>query len=255
MYSSQDNNLFNQANPPFLSGRRLKWYRRWWGKALLIFLTLFLVVLVAWGFYVGRLTYLIRTGQIDSNQLLNRPSSSNNIRAETLPTQATADDPGVGPFDAKVVIVEFSDFQCPYCGQAFPVVQELIKNYGDQIRFVFRDFPLTDVHPRALPAALAAECAHEQGKFWPMHDKIFANQQNLEEADLKTYAIQVGLNSIQFGDCLQSQRYLGEVQEDLTAGIQAGVVATPTFFINGFKVEGAVPLSAFQQIIVAELNQ
>ena len=245
----------NQPPANFQPRYRLKWYRRWWGKLLLSFFVIFLVVMVAWGFYVGHLVYLIRTGQLDSEQLFGNSTNSVLVQENQLPTLATADDPSFGPADAKIVIVEFSDFECPACGEVYPVVAELLKNYGDQIRFVFRDFPLTDLHPNAVKAAVAAQCANDQGKFWPMYDKLFTNQENLTETDLKTYAIQIGLNSLQFGNCLDSDRFLSEVEADLAEGIAAGVNATPTFFINGFKVEGVVPLSVFQKIIVAELNK
>ena len=112
-----------------------------------------------------------------------------------------------------------------------------------------------DVHPRALPAALAAQCANEQGQFWLMHDKIFENQENITDADLKRYAVQIGLNSLQFGNCFAAAKYLGEVQQDFNQGLKLGVKSTPTFFINGIGIPGAVPLATLEQIVVAELNR
>ena len=153
------------------------------------------------------------------------------------------------------MVVEFSDFECPFCQQAFPVVKQLLQDYGDQILYVYKDFPLTDVHPRALPAALAAQCANEQGQFWLMHDKIFENQENITDADLKRYAVQIGLNSLQFGNCFAAAKYLGEVQQDFNQGLKLGVKSTPTFFINGIGIPGAVPLATLEQIVVAELNR
>src|SRR3989344_1088154 len=233
---------------------RKRWYHRWWGKLLLLALALGLVVAAAFGIYVLRVSSLIRSGQLDPQSFLNQPASGSQPAADRS-SLATDDDPSVGPAGAAVVIVEFSDFQCPYCSQDYPVVKQLIRDYGDRVRFIYRDFPLVDTPPRALPAALAANCAFEQGKFWEMHDKIFENQAALEEADLKRYAIQIGLNSVAFGGCLSSGKYVKEIEDDYNAGIEAGVEATPTFFVNGTLVRGAVPYEALQQLIVAELNR
>lgn len=227
------------------------WYKKWWGLALIVFLTLFSVVSLALAIYVGRVVVLLRTGAITPEELLGREPVGPLDRVKTM---ATSDDPSFGPSNAQVVIVEFSDFQCPFCAQAYPVIKELLKDYGDRIHFVYRDFPVPSLHPQALLGALAGECAHEQGKFWPMHDKIFENQQDLNENNLKTWAIQLGLDGVQFSSCLDSQKYLPEVQEDLNDGVDAGVRATPTFFINGQKIEGALPLSVFEQIILTILN-
>lgn len=251
MYS-QDINPDADEEPMFERSRPHvnRWYRRRWAKFVLVVFFIVLVVLGAFAIYVARISYLISSGQLDPQQFLNQPT----VPGQKV-TMATDDDPSLGPKAAKVVIVEFSDFQCPSCGQAYPVVKKIISDYGDRIRFVYRDFPLVDVHPQALQAALAADCALEQGKFWEMHDKLFENQENLTEADLKRYAVQLGLNSVQFGSCLGTNKYLTEVQDDYNAGITAGVEATPTFFINGSLVRGALPYEALQQIIVGELNR
>ena len=253
MYSS-DSHSDDASEPLFersARGRR-RWYQRWWAKLLLVVVGLLLIVTAAFGMYVLRISYLIRNGRLDPRLLLNQ-SPNRQAPADRL-TYATDDDPSVGPADAPIVIVEFSDFQCPYCGQAYPVIKQVLRDYGDRVRLIYRDFPLTDTHPRALPVAIAANCAFEQGKFWEMHDKIFENQAELEETDLKRYAIQIGLNGVQFGSCLGSDKYLKEIEDDFNAGVDAGVEATPTFFINGTLLRGALPYEAFQQIIVSELN-
>jgi len=213
----------------------LKWYQKKWGKILLIIL-LFILALV--------IVYLIMVASY-----LRQPRSAGQ------PTMVTADDPGFGSPEAKVQIVEFSDFECPFCKQAFPITRQIMNDYGDQIYFVYRDFPIHQVHPRAQKAAEAGQCAHEQGKFWPMHDKIFQNQASLAVSDLKRYAVQIGLNSGQFNNCLDSGKYQNEVQQDFTDGALAGVTGTPTFFINGQKVEGVIPESAFRKIINEILSQ
>jgi protein-disulfide isomerase len=160
------------------------------------------------------------------------------------------DDPARGPEDAAVTIIEFSDFQCPYCGRFFQqTLPQLMQQYGDRIRFVYRDFPLDQIHPNARNAAIAAECADDQGRFWEYHDLLFSNQQALGVPDLKRYAEQLGLDADAFAECLDSQKYNEEVSADLRDGIQAGVSGTPTFFINGRRVVGAQPLQTFQTII------
>jgi protein-disulfide isomerase len=159
---------------------------------------------------------------------------------------ATADDPYKGGAEAKIAIVEFSDYQCPYCFQSFPVVRELINTYGDQIKFIFRDFPLKEYSQKA---AEAGECAHEQGKFWEMHDKLFINQNDLSVFAIKQYALELGLGELSFNECLDSGRYAAEVQEDLSDGLLAGVDGTPTFFINDYEFQGSVTVDAFKMVI------
>jgi protein-disulfide isomerase len=164
-------------------------------------------------------------------------------------------DPAIGPADAPVTIVEFSDFQCPYC-KTFrdQTLDALLERYGDQVRFVFRDFPLSQLHPFAQKAAEASECANEQGHYWEMHDLLFANSPNLSEDALKGFAEQLGLDMEQFNECLDSGRYADEVTADLQEGMSYGVTGTPTFFINGIRLVGAQPLANFQAIIDQELG-
>ncbi|MBI5037703.1 MAG: DsbA family protein [Candidatus Kerfeldbacteria bacterium] len=161
----------------------------------------------------------------------------------------TADDPVEGNPDATIVIVEFSDFQCPFCFQAFPIVRELINAYGQDVKFVYRDFPITDSHPQAQKAAEAGECAHVQGRFWEMHDKLFLNQNDLSVPSLKRYANEIGLDTELFNQCLDSNAYADEVEEDFVAGLAAGVTGTPTFFINGRPFTGSVTFDQFAEII------
>lgn len=162
----------------------------------------------------------------------------------------SADEPAWGPADARIVIVEYSDFQCPYCKMFMEnTYARLRQMYSDQVRFIYRDFPLDSIHPRARPAAEAAQCAHEQGKFWEYHDLLFANQQALETSDLKRYAQQIGLNMEQFNTCVDTRKYQASVEADVQAGLRQNVTGTPTFFINGQALVGAQPLEAFQAVI------
>lgn len=165
-------------------------------------------------------------------------------------------DPFTGDENAPVVMIEFSDFECPFCGRFFnetlSQVEEKYINTG-KVKFVYRDFPLS-FHPNAQKAAEAGECANEQGKFWEMHDMIFENQSAIAVANLKTYAANLGLNTGQFNSCLDSGKYADEVASDVADGTAAGVSGTPTFFINGQILVGAQPFSAFEQVIEAELQ-
>lgn len=161
----------------------------------------------------------------------------------------TTDDPYKGSVDAKIVIVEFSDFQCPFCLQSFPIVKQVISKYGDQIKFIYRDLPNSSIHPEAQIAAEAGECAHAQGKFWEMHDQIFINQNNLTSDALKGYAQGIGLDTNLFNTCLDEGTYTAEVGEDYSDAIRAGVTGTPTFFINDKRIDGVISFEAFEAII------
>ncbi|MBI4176699.1 MAG: DsbA family protein, partial [Candidatus Aenigmarchaeota archaeon] len=162
------------------------------------------------------------------------------------------DDPAAGPADAKVTLIEFSDFQCPFCGRFYEQTLSQIKsNYVDtgKIRFVYRDFPLDSIHPQAKPAALAAECADEQGKFWEYHNKLFENQGSLSDSYYKQLAADLGLDTGQFNTCVDSGKYASEVDKDFQDGAAAGVSGTPTVFVNGQKIVGAQPYGVFEAAI------
>jgi protein-disulfide isomerase len=168
-------------------------------------------------------------------------------------TVATAGSPAKGPANAPVEIVEFSDFQCPYCLRAAPTVNQVLKAYGDKVRFVYRHYPLPN-HPNARPAAEAAACAAEQGKFWPYHDRLFGDATKLGQGDLKRGAAELGLDTARFDACVDSHKLQATVDADVRAGQDAGVDGTPAFFINGRMISGAQPLEVFKRIIDEELE-
>lgn len=165
---------------------------------------------------------------------------------------ATAGRPTRGPQNAPIEMIEFSDFQCPYCLRANPVVTKLLGAYGDKIRFTYRHFPLP-THPNARPAAEAAQCANEQGKFWPFHDRLFANPTQLGADDLKKHAAAVGLDPAAFNSCVDAHKYKADVDADIQAGTEVGVDGTPAFFIDGRMVSGAQPYEVFKRIVDEEL--
>ena len=140
-----------------------------------------------------------------------------------------------GPADAPVTLVEYGDYQCPYCGAAHRSVQEVQARMGNRLRFVFRNFPISTSHPRAEQAAEAAEAAAAQGRFWPMHDLIFENQKRLSDRDLGDYAEQVGLDLERFDAELAEHVHAARVHEDFMSGVRSGVNGTPTFFVNGAR--------------------
>jgi protein-disulfide isomerase len=140
-----------------------------------------------------------------------------------------------GPADAPVTLVEYGDYQCPYCGAAHPIVKEVQARIGDRLRFVFRNFPISTSHPHAEQAAEAAEAAAAQDRFWPMHDLIFENQKRLRDRDLRGYAAQVGLDLDRFDRELAEHTHAARVHEDFMSGVRSGVNGTPTFFINGAR--------------------
>jgi protein-disulfide isomerase len=171
-----------------------------------------------------------------------------------VPVDVPANAPRYGSVDAPVQIVEWSDFECPYCSRGASTVDELKAKYGDKISVVFRHFPL-DFHNNARKAAEAAICAQEQGKFWEYHDKLFANQRALGLEDLGRYADELTLDRAKFQDCLSSGRHAGQVQADFEAGQKVGVTGTPGFFVNGRFLGGALPVDAFSKIIDEEIER
>ena len=164
------------------------------------------------------------------------------------------DDPMIGNPDARITIVQFAEFQCPYCGKAREAVDQVMADYEGQVRLVFRDFPLS-FHARAVPAAIAANCAGEQGKYWEMFNALMSNQRALEEADLLKYATDAGVADMEkWQTCRLDPAQAAEVQKDFEAGQALGVSGTPAFFINGIGLSGAQPYENFKAIIDRELG-
>lgn len=198
--------------------------------------------------FVAAVVWFVFFNSNSNNSVINDPALVGNGQAKGNP-------------EAKVTVVEFSDFQCPACGTAFPATQQVFEQYKDRIRFVYRHFPLTGLHPFAISAAEASECASDQQQFWEMHDALFQQQSNwtatqsLDQAkqNIRAIAQQLGLTMQSFDQCLSSRQKLSKVQEDMDAAIRFSVNSTPTFFINGKKVTGAIPVEQFSQEIEAAL--
>lgn len=162
-----------------------------------------------------------------------------------------------GNENAKVTIFEYSDFECPFCQKFYQeAYQDILKKYVDtgKVKIVFKDFPLA-FHENAQSAHEASRCAAEQGKFWEMHDRLFANQQTLSVDNYKKWASELGMNSYQFNQCVDTKKYAKAVQDDLNEGVKIGVQGTPSFVVNGIALVGAQPISAFDRVIESELNK
>ena len=221
-------------------------------------LAVFAIVIIFAIIFVWRTVYFYnqikKGGSADVSGAVHFTAGQNNS-AVNLPAGSKinlvgSDSPRLGNASAKIIIVEFADFTCPFSKQEFPVVRELLAKYPDKINFVFRNFPLGDAnHAGGKEASIAAVCANSQGKFWPFHDKIFQNQKNFTKTDLLSLAGQVGLNMESFSQCFESAAVKSKVEKDWADGVALGVTGTPSFFLNGEKVEGAIPLEAWEKVI------
>jgi len=215
---------------------------------ILIFLALVLAVVFTIETYSAYKD--IKNGSIPENlQGLSEGNFFNPDLSNLRNILETLDDPSLGSPNAPITIVEFGDFECPFCRESFTIIRELESLYKGRIRLIYRDFPIVDIHKNSLLAHVAANCANEQGKFWAMHDKIFANQDDMLEADLKKYARQIGLDENKFNSCLSSNKYNKEIVEDLNNGVKLGVGRTPTWFMNGYKIEGSITLDQWKDLV------
>jgi protein-disulfide isomerase len=164
------------------------------------------------------------------------------------------DDHARGPADAPLTLVEYGDYECPYCGRAHPIVRSIQRRLGDQLRFVFRHFPLAQVHLHAEHAAEMAEAAADRGKFWAMHDLLYENRSALEDEDLIGYAASLRIDPAWAAAALRSHAFADRVREDFLSGVRSGVNGTPTFFINGVRHEGAWDEESLLEALAAAVH-
>lgn len=215
----------------------------------------FYSVLVALAFFVGILVGYVIWGQegraaAPANQAAAAPTQPA-FRRYDIPTEGF---PSIGPANAPITIVEFSDYQCPFCKRWHDQVYEpLMAAYPGKIRLVYRNLPLTQIHPQAMNAAEAALCAGEQNAYWQYHNKLFENFDLLGDPLYDSIASELGLDADAFKSCMSGDKYLDEIKADMQFAFNLGVQSTPTFFINGLAIVGAQPLSVFQQVIDDEL--
>jgi protein-disulfide isomerase len=160
-----------------------------------------------------------------------------------------------GPTSAPVTLIEYGDYECPYCGQAYTIIKEIQKHIGDKLRFVFRNFPLTEIHPHAQHAAEAAEAAAEQNKFWEMHDYIYEHQQALDDANLEKYAAKLGLDLAKFKNDMSTHAYVDRIRDDFLSGIHSGVNGTPTFYIDGIRYNDSWDLDTLLETLRSAIKK
>jgi protein-disulfide isomerase len=172
----------------------------------------------------------------------------------SLKVPVTPDDHFQGPENAPVTLVEYGDYQCPYCGRAYPIVKALQEDFGEQLRFVFKHFPLAQIHPLAEPAAETAEYAGGKGQFWEMHDGLYQNQPRLEVPLFFELAQDLGLSGDGLRDALESHEFLPRIRKDFMGGVKSGVNGTPSFFINGVRHEGSWGYEDLAQAIGSQLE-
>lgn len=221
----------------------------------------FYSVLVVLAFAVGILTGYVVWGRppVQTQTVVDNQPAAQGPAVTQAPQYTRYDIPSdgfptIGPADAPIVIVEFSDFQCPFCKRFFDeTYQQLLEAYPDKIRFVYRHLPLTSIHPEAFPSAEASMCANEQNAFPEYHDKLFENQDRLGRELYIQIASDLMLDTVAFEDCLKTGKYKDLIQQDSDFALNLGVRSTPTFFINGLALVGAQPLEAFKQVIDREL--
>jgi protein-disulfide isomerase len=169
----------------------------------------------------------------------------------TLKVPVGSDDHAQGPESAGTVLVEYGDYQCPYCGEAYPIVKRVQKQFGDRLRFVFRNFPLGELHPQAQAAAETAEFAGANGKFWEMHDLLFENQRDMGDELFARLAEELGLSADKFERALENGEFKKRVRDDFHGGVRSGVNGTPTFFIDGVRHDGSYEFHALVAAIEA----
>jgi len=224
-----------------LLNRPKTWYRRWWVKILFVLAGLLLVFLPFYFLAMYRVYGEIKSGTYIATEGLKEkaPFNMDNLIDPMSPFE--------GASDAKIQIVEFGDFNCSKCLAAFPIIRELMAKHHDQIRFSWRNYPV--VQGSSLDFALAAVCAHKQNRFWALHDKLFQSQGSVTPGTLTDVAKKIGLDVVTFQSCLQNKMTQAQIKKDYYAAQEGAVKGTPTFFINGYKLQGVIPLESWEQII------
>ena len=214
--------------------------------SVIIYLVLLVLVIVGVLTFRGKDSSDTEKGVKDQfTRLLNRGNLRYEFSGELVPTYA----PTLGPADAKVTIVEFSDFECPFCKASFLTIRSLLNEFPDDVRLVYRHFPLRTIHPLAQDLAHASMCAHDQGKFWAFHDQLFIQQESVTRENLDRIAQQVGLDTRAFRRCQDSNRFKEAVDADFADAVSLGGRGTPTWVVNGGRLEGVLPIDIWRDIV------
>lgn len=231
-----------------------RWYKRWWGKAIIFVFTIFFIIFLAIVLYISNIVIKIRKGELSYDQIFASVHNEEAPRIIDLKKEPEG-RPFIGAQNPQLIIYEFIDYECPDCRVANEIIKQVLKDekYKDAIRIEYRNFPLIQVHQNSLKAAMAAECAHEQGKYEAMHDKLLENQQNLSVNYLKLYSVQLELDAVQFSVCLDSNKYLSAIDNDFQEGVRLGVNIVPTFVLGNQILEGVPTYEEFLKSINASL--
>jgi len=232
--------------------RSRRWYRQWWGIFIIIVFTFFFIIFLGFGAYVVNIVVKLNKGLITPAEFLGGAFSQQiDTGVSNQITEKNTVRPFIGAQQPEVDIIEYIDYQCPDCKQANEIVKQLLSNkkYTNTVRFSIRHFPIVNLHSNALKAAVAAECAMEQGAFEEMHLKLLFDQDKLSVSYLKLYSVQLGLDSIAFSICLDSNKYVDVVQNDFQQAANQGVSVAPTFIIGGVIIEGVPNLGDLQSRI------
>lgn len=227
------------------------WWKRWWGIVAIIFSALVVLYALWFTFAVVSSVRDIKAGRLRAiGDFTDQLTTSK--RATAAPADGKAElvrpwNPVHGDPQAAITIIEFGDYQCPFTFKEFPIIRSFMGRIPG-VKFVYRDFPLIDIHPNAVRAAHAAACARDQGEFWKYHDQLFLHQQELGDDKLGQYAQRIGLDQKKFDVCMKEQKHIKEIERDYQDGLALGVRGTPTFFVQGIRVQGAVPQGAWIEI-------
>jgi len=225
------------------------WYKKWWGIFLITFVTIVVILAIALGFYVFNIIKNISNENYSA--FLGSPSAYQEDAWNKVIEGQNYQEDGIGNYwlgsaKPKVTIVEFADFNCPLCKNSYTKIREISLKYKNDVKIIFRDYPVYEESPNL---SLVARCAGEQGLFWPMHDKLFQNQGKFALTQLPELANQIGVDVDRFNNCLSSRKYLTAIQKDFSDAEKLEIVGTPTWFINGQKIEGDIPYNLFIQIV------
>lgn len=217
-------------NPLAPQPNRVRWWRRAWVWVVVVFLA------VWFGLPLLLKPFIQQSQSVTGTDGITKFSASRELPQNTTYDVVTPSSPTLGPITAPVTVVEFGDFQCPYCGKAEPIIKQVLAKYPEAVRFMYRHFPLVDVHPEALNSAEAAACAGQQDKFWPYHDQLYHNQDALGESLYTSIATSLNLDLDQFNLCRENHLALAGIQADFAAAVGAGAQGTPTFYVNGHRI-------------------
>jgi len=219
-------------------------YKKWWKILLLFLLFIGLSLSFAFGFLVLRIS---KNSNALSTDIQEKEKKIADENYENKALIEGAGNPTTGATNPKIIIVEFADYSCPKCKDSYPTIKEILKKYGDTVKLIYRDYPV--ITDGSIDLAHAARCAGEQGLYWQMHDKLFENQPIENTETVNKLATQIGANMIQFNDCTAKSKYLVAIQKNFADATTLNVAGTPTWYINGHRIEGDIPLATFEEII------